>query len=67
MYRHPRDIEFQKAKAKITLEFFERVDENNLTDGEVMSILSGLMSSTAKYAIRMERHGNYETPGGLAE
>lgn len=47
-------------------ELFERWGSLKLTRGEKIQYVAGEMASLAKYAIRMERHGNYDTPGGLA-
>lgn len=36
-----------------------------LTHGEFQSMIGDLLMSSAKYMVRFERHGNYDTPGGL--
>jgi len=55
------EIELRKATMKAA---------EDLTQGEylrvLVNVLAGVISSIAKYAIREERHGDPDTPGGLA-
>lgn len=39
--------------------------ENDLTDVELLQGLFSYCSSKMKYMLRFERHGDYETPGGV--
>ena len=64
---HPREQLVTEAKLKLQMAL-EGVLEG-LTEAEglrvVNSVLSGYVGSVAKYAIREERHGGLEKPGGL--
>ena len=60
---HPRTMVVQKAEAQIQLAVSKISEEFNLTHGEMVRILSGLLAFEAKYMIRNERHGESETPG----
>ena len=71
MRLHPREIDLDKASAKLKLAILDAVDElpDDITDGEYIKIINGisyeLIASWAKYQIREERHGDEDTPGGL--
>ena len=58
---HPRERIVAEAKVGIAREVFK----HELTYGERLAILSELLSTAAKYQIRLERHGNTDTPGGI--
>lgn len=55
-----RTMVVQKAGADIGLSISELVEEHELTPAEVVSILAGKISSWNNYALRYERHGDYE-------
>lgn len=44
----------------------ESPDWIKLTYGEKLSVIAEDMATNAKYLIRMERHGDFSKPGGLA-
>ena len=56
---HPRERVVQAAEAKLA----EALED--LTDAEAISILGAHLSRIAKYAIRVERHGDAGKPGGV--
>lgn len=68
---HPREIEIDKASAKLKMDILEAVAElpDDLTDGEYVKIINGisyeLIAGWAKYKIREERHGDPDKEGGL--
>lgn len=67
---HPREERVRVARTALA-EAISRVVENcKLTWGEQLSVVNGaasdFISSMAKFAIRDERHGNIDTPGGRA-
>lgn len=66
--QHPREAIVRAAEAKIRAVFMEALDD--LTDAEQIRVVSGAahewLGVIAKYAIREERHGDHNTPGGLA-
>ena len=64
----PKDEEESPARVEqIRAIFLARCEELDLTFGEKLAVVGGILQSNAKYVIRHERHGNFETPGGLAE
>lgn len=70
---HPRRVVVRQAKSALSsalLDWEESDAVKDLTPLEVLSVLQdvlgGQLSSLLKYEIRHERHGNYDTPGGLA-
>ncbi len=70
MMIHPREERCRAAEGAINEALWCAVDKYALTDAErlrvVTAALAGYLSGMAKYAIREERHGNSNTPGGLA-
>lgn len=60
-FDHPS---FKKKYFKILKIIDSFTEEFKLTYGEWVSILSDKIAFEAKYQIRLERHGNYDTPGG---
>ena len=62
---HERVFPVQQAAAEIQMEFWRSVEKHELTYGEVVSIVSEILASAAKYMIREERHGDASKPGGL--
>ena len=69
MRLHPREQPVAKAKGKIEMAFWEAVEEADpeLTYIELLQVLTSLQQGCLKYMLRMERHGDYETPSGWAE
>lgn len=65
---HQRERIVTEAKLKVSKAFDEATKD--LTDGERLQIAAQVFSSyvgdTAKYMIRMERHGDPSKPGGFA-
>lgn len=51
-----RYFKVQEARNKIAKSVNEIIDEYELTNGETVSIIAEILSSTAKYMIRDERH-----------
>lgn len=67
MKTHPREQIVTHARRQIAGAIQSAAEANDLTYGELTAILSGELSSLAKYQIRQERHPNDpEKPGGLA-
>ncbi len=67
---HSREIEAQKAQVELENAVLGwRRNHVDLTMAELISILTHVFSShlgsIAKYAIRHERHGDADKPGGL--
>jgi hypothetical protein len=66
---HPRELECNKARHDITKAILDAVEKYGLTTAEQLRIVNAVsfewIGGIAKYAIREERHGNTETPGGL--
>jgi hypothetical protein len=64
--QHPREVLVQEAELNLR-EAILKVTKD-LTEAESLRVVNSVMSShigsVAKYAIREERHGNTETPGG---
>ncbi len=67
---HPREKVVTEAENEISAAIHEAFKKHNLTTGEILrvvnSCLSREISMIAKYAIRHERHGEQDKPGGLA-
>lgn len=57
---HERERVVQEAHAKVSTIMAD------LTPGEQLRVLSGELGMVAKYMIRVERHGDTGTPGGIA-
>lgn len=62
---HPREKVTMKAEVEINAALIAVTEKYDLTDGEVISYISGFLANRAKYMIRLERHGDINTPGGL--
>lgn len=62
---HPREFEVAAAKLKIQRAFLDAATEHGLTPAESAAIFAELIQTQCMYMIRHERHGSYETPGGL--
>lgn len=66
MRRHHRESKVQQAEREVSAKVAEIVEYYDLTLGEETRILSGLLSNTAKWMIREERHPNDPAaPGGV--
>lgn len=63
---HPRVEPVNRADAEIGLALSAITNKYSLTLSEVIGILAAHISRGAKYLIRHERHGDYDTPGGFA-
>jgi len=67
---HPRVRICQEARQAISEAITKAVKEHELTTAEEISVINAACSShighIAKYAIRHERHGNEDRPGGFA-
>ena len=65
---HPRERLIDEAEAHLE-EALRHLRSMDLTHDEFISVVTQIMSrailSTTKYAIRRERHGNTDQPGGL--
>jgi hypothetical protein len=65
---HPREKLVREAESKLRGHVLDILDDSGLTEGESLRVLAavfgGYLASVAKYAIRVERHGDTETPGG---
>lgn len=47
--------------------YCDKGEKYSLTTGEKLRIFSSKLSNISKYMIRYERHGNYNTPGGIED
>lgn len=69
MKLHPREQIVRDAKIDLGRVITEWLERHDLTSSEeimvVCSEMFGMITGTMKYAIREERHGNVETPGGI--
>lgn len=67
---HPREEKVRIAEIEIKKAIFEAFERHDLTSAEQLRILSLVLSSEiggiAKYAIRIERHGDADKAGGFA-
>lgn len=65
---HPREPLVNEVEAKILATIHR--ETARLTEAESLRVVnkacSGWIASVAKYAIRLERHGDADQPGGLA-
>jgi hypothetical protein len=73
MRLHPREALVREARIELhqaVLDWLRKEEVSELTAYEevmvVTSVLSQVITGAMKYAIREERHGDAETPGGLA-
>lgn len=58
MKLHPRFFLVQKAENEVRAAVHDLQRKHDLTEGEMVQILCGLISNAAKYIIRTERHGD---------
>lgn len=67
---HERERLVEIAELDLRGAWLEIMKKNGLTEGETLQVLTKFMSSQighmSRNMIRMERHGNLETPGGWA-
>jgi len=66
---HPREEIVRGAENGIRLALADIVQEHKLTEAEALRVVNAALSDwiggVAKFAIREERHGNSDTPGGF--
>lgn len=70
MRMHPRERVVRKARSALQSHLTQWLKHHDLTTYEEIMVISDVMGSTItgamKYAIREERHGDQNTPGGIA-
>lgn len=70
MIIHPRERLVREAENKLTQAFIEWAKDKDLTIIEELQVVnkvsSDWVSTILKYELRQERHGNKNTPSGLA-
>lgn len=70
MKLHEREIVVRRADVGLRTAIEDVIDKHDLTAVEALQVVNAALSSWigsyAKYAIRRERHGNEDTPGGWA-
>lgn len=66
---HPRELVCNKARTDLDEAVAGALEKHELTEAEELRVLNEVfhryIGSIAKYAIRRERHGNEDKPGGL--
>lgn len=67
---HPREALVSSAENDLRIALFAWADQHpDLTSAEYLKIVLGISNETVqsllKAEIRLERHGNADTPGGL--
>ncbi len=66
---HPREEPCRKAEIEMLQALIDIKAKHELTEAEALRVVHAVSSDwiagVAKHAIRFERHGNDETPGGL--
>ena len=62
---HKREMKVEQAKSQMSIQVLEMKEKNDLTDIEYLQWLTSMQQSCLKYMLRYERHGDYDTPGGL--
>lgn len=66
---HPREERTKKAEVELKSAVSELVKKHELSEGEALRVVNAAFSDwiagVAKFAIRMERHGNTNDAGGL--
>jgi hypothetical protein len=67
---HPREATVRSAENELREEIHRVIEKHELTEAEALrmvnAVCSGWIGWVARYAVRQERHGNTDTPGGLA-
>lgn len=66
MKRHEREAVVARARGDFLKMYIDWLQDHDLTYIEVAQILGDQLSSVLKFALRVERHGDDETPAGLA-
>lgn len=70
MKRHPREQYVREARGELQKSLLKWLEFFDLTTAEevmvLTTVMSGLITGTMKYAIREERHGDANVPGGVA-
>ena len=66
MQLHQRSNMVARTKGDIELAILKIVDEKDLTFGEIVSVLGGIIQNFAMYQIREERHGDASKKGDEA-
>lgn len=65
---HKREQIVRDAEQKLRTALLDIWKEHDLTEGEMLRVVASVfgdhVASHAKYEIRIERHGNIDTPGG---
>lgn len=62
---HPRVFVVQQARNELSSAALDIQERHDLTTAEYLAILTGLMQSALKYALRAERHPDEpDKPGG---
>ena len=68
---HERELLVRAAERVLRDALVEVLSNHDLTQMEYIqlcqNVLGGEILNTCKYAIRVERHGNTDTPGGFAK
>lgn len=66
---HPREVIVRKAENELRELLCTVTDKHGLTEAEKLRVINAIASDwiagVAKYAIRDERHGVTDKPGGL--
>lgn len=66
---HPRELTCREAEHDLASTLLEWQKRHDLTAAELLSIIqrgcSDVAQTVLKYAIRLERHGDTDKPGGL--
>lgn len=68
--QHPREVVIREARLELEGFLLDWSKRHQLTNAEwlatIADVLGRQVANTAKYMIRLERHGDYDTPGGWA-
>jgi hypothetical protein len=65
MRRHKRDVVTATAGSEFGMALAAIVAKYELTPIETAGMLQQEVAQQLKYALRFERHGDYDTPAGL--
>jgi hypothetical protein len=65
--QHEREGPVVRAKLDLSVAVSDAREKVDLTDVEYLQWLTDEMDRTLKWMLRMERHGDYDTPAGLAK
>lgn len=67
---HPRETVVREAEREIDAAILEVIQKHKLTTGEILQVINNCFSREigliARQAIRHERHGHGDKPGGTA-